>query len=74
MDGAVLFEGEDYFSSPMHSIDSDETVEDILCFLTLRPGDTDEEYFKDYTPEQMEYCQQHAEALSCAVRNRFGDD
>jgi len=63
-DGKVLFEGDDFRSSPMHGIDSDEAVRALLGFLTLRPGDTDEEYFKDYTKEQMDFAEQHGENLS----------
>lgn len=62
--GAVIFEGEDYGCSPCHAIDSDEAVRGILSFLTLRPGDTDREYFEGYTPAQLEYCDEHAESLS----------
>jgi hypothetical protein len=68
----VLFEGDDFGSSPLHAIDSDQTVAGIMGFLTLRPGDTDREYFKDYTPEQLDYCANHAEALACEVERRFG--
>lgn len=69
----VLFEGED-FGSPAHlSVDSDETVKGIMSFLTLRPGDTDREYFADYTPAQLAYCSEHAEALSSEVLHRFGE-
>ena len=69
----VLFEGEDFGCSPMNSIDSDAACAGIMSFLTLKPGDTDPEYFASYTPAQMEYCRQHAEALSGAVHWRFGD-
>lgn len=58
-----IFEGEDFYCSPLHGIDSDETVEWIMAFLTTCPGDT---------PEQLEFCDQHAESLSCEVRCRFG--
>lgn len=70
----VLFQGEDFGSSPMHAIDSDETCRGIMAFLTLRPGDTDADYFEDYTQQQLDYCSEHAEALDSAVRDRFGDE
>ncbi len=69
----TLFEGEDFGCSPLHAIDSDEAVAGIMGFLTLRPGDTDRDYFADYTEEQMAYCLEHGEALACAVSGRFGD-
>lgn len=69
----VLFEGEDFGCSPCHCIDSDEAVASLMAFLTLRPGDTDKEYFDGYTATQLDYCQQHADALGCLVSYRFGD-
>jgi hypothetical protein len=69
--GRAIFEAEDFGSSPMHAIDSDDTVAALMSFLTLRPGDTDAEYFTDYTPAQMDFCEQHAEALRCCVADRF---
>lgn len=69
----TLFEGEDFGCSPVHCIDSDETIAGIMGFLTLRPGDTDQEYFQDYTQDQLDYCSQWAESLSCEVSNRFGE-
>lgn len=44
-----------------------------MSFLTLRPGDTDSDYFKDYNETQKEFCAQHAESLACEVQNRFCD-
>lgn len=70
----VVFEGEDFGCSPMHGIDSDETIAGLMGFLTCRPGDTDSKYFANYTPAQLEFCTQHAESLSCEVDNRFGEN
>jgi hypothetical protein len=50
--GALIFEGEDFHTSPLYCIDGDETVAGLLAFLSLRPGDTDREWFEGYTPEQ----------------------
>ena len=56
-DNKSIFEGEDFSPSPQHSVDGIEAVCGLLGFLTLKPGDTDQEYFDDYTPEQLEWCQ-----------------
>lgn len=74
MGRTVLFTGEDFGCSPLHSIDGDNAAAAIMGFLTMRPGDTDPEYFANYTPEQLAYCAEHAEALSCEVDARFGRD
>lgn len=67
----TVFRGEDFACSPLHAIDSDMVIASIMGFLTLRPGDTDSDYFADYTPEQIEFAQEWAEALSCEVSARF---
>ena len=61
---ATIFEGEDFAGSPLHADDSDETLRSLLGFLTLRPGDTDREYFDSYSERQLAFAGDHAEALS----------
>lgn len=51
--GKTIFTGEDFGSSPLHAIDSLDTVYSLLGFLTLQPGDTDDDHFEKYTPEQI---------------------
>jgi len=70
---APLFMGEDFSCPPIHAIDSDATVAAVMAFLTLRPGDTDRDYFSNYTPLQLDYAGLHAEALSAEVGCRFGE-
>lgn len=73
----VLFNGEDFgcpaIMTQGDSIDSDSTLANLMGFLTLKPGDTEADYFKYYTPTQLRYCEQHAEALNMAVIDRFGE-
>jgi hypothetical protein len=69
----VLFEGEDFRCSSMHAQDSDECVKSLMGFLTLRPGDTDAEYFNKHTEAQLAYCAEHAETLATEVIGRFGE-
>lgn len=45
--------------SPLHSIDSDESLRALLGFLTVKPGDTDREYFDNYTEEQMAFARSY---------------
>ena len=51
----VIFEGEDFSPSPCFAIDSLQTAYACLGFLTLKPGDTDREYFENYTEDQMNW-------------------
>jgi hypothetical protein len=54
--GRLIFKGDDFHCSPLHVVDSLDTVEGLLAFLTLRPGDTDSDYFALYTPRQLAWC------------------
>lgn len=69
----VLFEGDDYGVPGHECIDSDAAMRGLLSFLTLRPGDTDADYFASYTAEQLAFCDYHAEALAMASYDRFGE-
>lgn len=55
--GKVLFQGRDFGCPRQIAVDSDEMLRNLLHWFLLRPGDTDEEYFKDYTPEQFEFAE-----------------
>ena len=41
----------------MHADDADATLRALLGFLTLRPGDTDADYFDGYTQRQRAFCE-----------------
>ncbi len=60
----VIFAGEDFGSSPRHAIDAEETLAALLGFLSLRPGDTEAEYFERYTPRQLEFALERGEELA----------
>jgi hypothetical protein len=67
----VLFEGSDFETHAPPG--SSEAIEGLMGFLCLKPGDTDEEYFAAYTPEQLDFCDKWAEALSCEVQALYGE-
>jgi hypothetical protein len=71
--GDVLFAGADFCGSPMRADDADETLRSLLGFLTLRPGDTDREYFDEYTPEQLAFANGPAEALQLWAMDEIED-
>lgn len=68
----LVFIGADFHGSPLHADDSDATVAALLGFLTLRPGDTDPDYFAAYNEAQRAFCEQHAESLANEADRRFG--
>jgi hypothetical protein len=69
----VLFAGDDIHLSAGTCTDSDRAVAEVLGWLTLKPGDTDEEFFKDYTAEQLDFARTHAETLGIHSTDRFGE-
>lgn len=73
-DGAVVFEGGDFEPSPLDAEDSDAATGALLGFLSLRPGDTDAEYFAQYTPAQLTFADLYGEELSLTVAELEGWD
>ena len=71
--GSLIFEGNDYGCSPMHSIDGDESVAGLLGFLALREGDTEDDYFKDYTQLQLDFADEFGEDLSYLAMDLGGE-
>src|SRR5690606_37510935 len=68
--GAAVFSGADFRPSPMHADDADVTLRALCGFLFLRSGDTDRDYFADYSPAQLAFsasseCEQ-LQWLDCA--------
>ncbi len=51
----LIFSGQSFCPSPLHAIDSIETVRALMTFILLKKGDTDAEYFDNYTEEQLEF-------------------
>ena len=59
----LIFSGESYGCAPMKCIDSNDSLRGLIGFFTLRKGDTDEEYFENYTKEQLDFAENEAEDL-----------
>jgi hypothetical protein len=72
--GEVLFTGEDFSPSPHIAIDADEVIACLVGFLTLKPGDTDPDYFAKYTQAQLDFAHAHGDALMLEATERFGDE
>lgn len=51
----IIFSGSDYKPAPRYNIDGVESLVSLLGFLCVRRGDTDNEYFKNYTQAQIEW-------------------
>lgn len=51
----LIFSGEDYKPPYWAAIDSIGAVVSLLLWFILKPGDTDSEYFEQFTDEQMKW-------------------
>lgn len=66
--GYIIFQGNDFFTSPLHKPISMDSALSLMSFLTCRPSDTDDDYFKDYTPDQLRFAQSaECEQLACTI-------
>ena len=76
LDGEVLFEGNGYRPAAIRLKQQslEQQALGLLAFLTLQPGDTDEEYFENYTPAQLAWATSfRCECASGYVRDREED-
>ena len=55
LDGELLFSGDDFSPPPMDDPYSLDSLVSLLGFLVLKPGDTDDEYFLEYTEAQLDF-------------------
>lgn len=63
-----IFTGDDFGPSPMDDPLGYRSALSLMTFLTLRPGDTDRDYFDAYTPAQLVWAQSdECEYLQCEV-------
>lgn len=61
--------------TPAHvSVDGDEAKALALSLFELKPGDTDAEFFADYTPEQLDFVRTYSDEIMMARWARFGED
>ncbi len=64
-DGEVIFKGDDFFSP--NDFDERWNVAQLLGFLSLQDGDTDREYFDEYTPQEIAWRDERAAELGLWV-------
>jgi hypothetical protein len=70
----VFNKGDTWCGIPSHqSIDGDNAKECVTSLFTMKPGDTDDDYFAAYTPEQLEWVEANAEELGMLKEERYGE-
>ncbi len=58
----IIFQGHDFFN-PDRNPTGKEGAGALLSFLTLKSGDVEDDYFKDYTERQLKFRDNEAEDL-----------
>ncbi len=53
------------------SLDGPRVRELVLSLVAMKPGDTDEEYFADYTDAQREWAERFGDEISCEREARY---
>lgn len=71
----ILFAGDDFRPSPLHNQDDLESIISLFGFITLKPGDTDSEYFDNYNEMQLAWANSfECEQLKCRISDFEGSD
>lgn len=55
-------------------LDGIAAKEAVLALVAMRPGDTDDDYFDSYTPEQLAFAGEYGEDLECEREYRYCDE
>jgi hypothetical protein len=71
--GQVIFAKGDTYCATPGCIDDDDAKELVTSLFCMKPGDTDSDYFESYTPEQLAWVEQHADALEALKYDRYGE-
>lgn len=70
----VVFKRGQLWCATPRSIDGIEAKELVLSLVAMKPGDTDKEYFKDYTEEQLIWVQDNGDYISMEREYRYCDE
>lgn len=66
-EGRHLFVGDEYRPSPLITPFGDESVAELLAFLSTGAGDTDADYFLHYTDTQINWRDSHRRELLAEI-------
>lgn len=74
--GACVFpRGATYCAVPRGTcVDSSAARELVLSLVSMKPGDTDDDFFADYTPEQLTFTEAYGEEIGMIRESRYCDE
>jgi hypothetical protein len=55
------------------AVDSIAARELVLSLVAMRPGDTDSDYFADYSADQLDWASEHGEIIGAVREYRYCD-
>jgi hypothetical protein len=59
---------------PGHAcIDSEYAKSTVLSLFAMKPGDTDDDFFADYSEAQLAFVEAHSEEISLIALDRYGE-
>ena len=70
----VIFPAGQLYCALHGTSDGIEAKELVMSLVAMRPGDTDADYFADYTPDQLAWATEHGETLSMERERRYCDE
>ncbi len=56
------------------SDDGDDAMRAAITAVAMKPGDTDAEFFAEYTPEALAFVTDHGESMAMVAYDRYGAD
>jgi hypothetical protein len=73
--GELIYEDDSFRPSPLYGIDNPQTMASLLGFLTVRRGDTDDDYFEARNcPKLLEWAENDEEVRSMLYDYEQRDD
>lgn len=71
---AIFPPGSLWMGIPGHqTLDGKAAKRGAVSTFAIKPGDTDRDFFKDYTPAQLEFVERYGEEISMFVFDKYGE-
>lgn len=62
-----------FCNGPWTADDSNQSMAMAIEGVAMKPGDTDADFFADYTPEALAVVSKHGDSLAMVAYDRFGE-
>ncbi len=72
--GKVIFPRGVLYCAGHFASDSIQAKELVLSTVAMKPGDTENDYFDGYSPEQLAWAKEHGESVAMVKLDRYCDE